>query len=260
MSRSKPIIVANWKMNPSSRREVLRLSRLVAGNALKHRETEVVLAPPFTYLDIVGRTKGAFALAAQDAFWEPKGAYTGEISPSMLKDLGVRYVILGHSERRKYFGESDDVVNSKVKAVLASRLIPIIAIGEETMESQEAVPPVIFQQLSSAIRGIPKRRMTGAIIAYEPVWAISATPGAKPDTPDNATSRAIYIRRLLTKILGRRVADTVRIIYGGSVSSKNASSFLSRDIRGMEGLLVGGASLDAEEFVKIVAAVARKGN
>ena len=231
------------------------MARRVAANALKHRRIEVVLAPPFTYLDMVGRIKRACALAAQDAFWESKGAYTGEISPPMLKDLGVRYVILGHSERRKYFGESDDVINSKVKAVLASRLVPILTIGEEARESQEVVPPILFQQLSSAIRGIPKRRIIGAVIAYEPVWALSTAPGAKPDTPDNATSRAIYIRRLPTKLLGSRVADTVRIIYGGSVSSKNASSFFSHDIRGMEGLLVGGASLNADEFIKIVRSV-----
>lgn len=254
----KPLIVANWKMNPSSRREALRLARRASESAQKNRKVEVILAPPFPYLDMVGRVGSSFALAAQDAFWKSGGAYTGEISPPMLKDLGVRYVILGHSERRKYFGDSDNIVSLKVKAVLASRLTPIIAIGEEAIESQEVVPQIIFQQLSSALRDIPKRRMAGVIIAYEPVWALSTTPGARPDTPDDATRRAIYIRKLLTKILGRRVADTIRIIYGGSVSSKNASSFLSSDIRGMEGLLVGGASLDPEEFARIVAFVAGK--
>jgi len=250
----KPFIVANWKMNPVNERAARVLFGRVRSKISGVRGVEIAIAPPFPYLAF-GRSSRSFRLAGQDVFWENAGAYTGEISPAMLKDLGVRYVLLGHSERRRLLGEVDEMINRKVRATLNARLIPIIAVGEETRESQEAVPPVLAQQIAAALKDIPRRMLRGIIIAYEPVWAISTMPGAKFDTPDHATRRAIYIRKILTKILGVRVADTVRIIYGGSVRAKNAGDFLAHDIRGMEGLLVGGASLDADEFAAIVRSV-----
>lgn len=255
----KPLVVANWKMNPKSVRAAEALARRIAVGLAGVSGVEVAIASPFPYLALVGRvTRRRVVLAAQDAWAGTGGAYTGAVSPLMLRGLGVHYVILGHSERRRFFGEDDGLINRKVKAALAARLIPIIAIGEEHRESQAVTPPLLAQQLARALEGIPRRRLRAIVIAYEPVWAISTTPGARPDTPDNATRRAIYIRKLLVKLLGPSVADTIRVIYGGSATAKNASSFLSRDIRGMEGLLVGGASLKAEEFIKIVQSIRRK--
>lgn len=254
----KPLIIANWKMNPASARAVRTLLRRVAAGIRGVRGVSVVVAPPFPYLAQARAFRRVFALGAQDVFWEDEGAYTGAVSPRMLRDLGVRYCIIGHSERRRVFGESDEVVNRKVKAALKARLIPIIAIGEEHRESQEVVPAALARELSGAIAGVPKRSCRHIAVAYEPVWAISTTPGARPDTPDNATRRAIYIRKLLTKLVGRRTADAIPILYGGSVNAKNAVAFLSHDIRGMEGLLVGGASLRPEEFGAIVKSVARR--
>jgi len=180
----------------------------------------------------------------------------GFTAAMMLKDLGVRFVILGHSERRRVFGETDELIGEKAKAAIGAGLNPIIAVGEEARESEEVIPQTISRQLTKAIHGIARSRASKITIAYEPVWAISTTPGSRPDTPDNATRRAIYIRKLLTRALGGRTADAIRIIYGGSVSAKNAASFIARDIRGMEGLLVGGASLRPQEFGTIVASVA----
>ncbi|MBI4132021.1 MAG: triose-phosphate isomerase [Candidatus Sungbacteria bacterium] len=252
----KPLIVANWKMNPSSERAALalfgRLRRLLKGI----RGVEVAVAPPFPYLALA-RGYLPFRLAGQDLFWEMAGPYTGEVSSAMLADLGARYVIVGHSERRR-LGEDDHAVNLKVRAVLRAGMTPIIAIGEESRESQEVVPATLSIELSSAIRDIPKRELRGIVVAYEPVWAVSTTRGASPDTPDHATRRAIYIRKLLTKMLGSRIADSIRILYGGSVNAKNAADYISSDIRGMEGLLVGGASLRAEEFAAIVRSAARR--
>lgn len=254
----RPLIVANWKMNPSSERAARTLFGRLKRNLAGVSGVDVVVAPPFPYLGL-GRGGRSFRLASQDTFWENAGAYTGEVSPAMLKDLGVRYVLIGHSERRRVLGEEDEMVNRKVRAALRARLAPIIAIGEETRESQETVPPILFQQLSAALKDIPRRMLRGITIAYEPIWAISTTPGARLDTPDHATRRAIYIRKILTKMLGVRIADTIRIIYGGSVRAKNAADFLAHDIRGMEGLLVGGASLDADEFAAIVRSVGIQG-
>ena len=255
----KPLIIANWKMNPASAAAARGLFGNIRRGLATVRGVEVVIAPPFPYLALF-RPSGKVKLAAQDVFWAERGAYTGEVSSRMLKDLGVRYVIIGHSERRRIFGESDETVNRKTRATLAVGLTPIIAVGEDQPDSEAVVPSVIAEQLSRAIRGIPPRRCRGIVVAYEPVWAISTTLGAKPDTPDNATRRALYIRKLIMKMLPRRTADTIRVIYGGSVNAKNGAEFISRDIRGMEGLLVGGASLDAEEFVAIVKSVARQTN
>lgn len=248
----RPLIIANWKMNPPSRHHARGLFRKIQRGVSGARGVEIAIAPPFPYLALFhsGRTT---ALAAQDVFGETAGAYTGEVSAAMLRDLGVRYVIIGHSERRRVFGESDEMVNGKVRSALAAGLTPVIAVGEDLLDSEAVVPSVISSQLAKAIHGLPRRRLRNMVVAYEPVWAIGT---ARAATPDAATRRAIYIRKLLTAKLGSRIADTVRIIYGGSVTAKNAAAFLADDIRGMEGLLVGGASLNAEEFIAIVRAVA----
>ena len=251
----KPLVISNWKMNPTTERAARALFQRSRRSLAGVRGVEVAIAPPFPYLGLARGGK-AFRLCAQDVFWEASGPYTGEVSPAMLKDLGVRHVLIGHSERRRIFGEDDATINRKIRAVLRAGMAPVIAVGEEHQESEEVVPRLIAHQLSSALAGIPRRALGGVVIAYEPVWALSTSAGGKPDTPDEATRRAIYIRKLLVKILGSRIADTIRIIYGGSVSAENAADYLCADIRGMEGLLVGGASLRPREFGAIVRAVA----
>jgi len=251
----QPLIIANWKMNPATVKAAARLARDIEHGIATLRGAEAVIAPPFPFLAAVGGALRRGRLGAQDVAAAGGGPYTGEVSAAMLRDFGVRYVMIGHSERRRLFGESNELINSKVRQALRSGLRPVIAVGEELRESQAVVPSAIAEELFRAIAGIPRRSLAQAVIAYEPVWAISTTPGARPDTPDNAARRAIYIRKLLTRHLGARVADSIRVIYGGSVSIANAAGFVSRDIRGMEGLLVGGASLNAKEFVAIVQAV-----
>lgn len=253
----KPLVIANWKMNPTSQRTARSLFERSRRYLAGVRGVEVVIAPPFPYLGLVEGRK-TFRLAAQNVFWEMSGPYTGEVSPAMLQDLGVYYVLVGHSERRRILGEHGEAISRKVHAVIRAGMVPVLAIGEDARESEEVVPKTLFVQLSEALSGVPKRVLQGVVIAYEPIWAISTMPGAKSATPDHATRRAIYIRKLLVRSLGSRIADTIRIIYGGSVSAKNAADYIARDIRGMEGLLIGGASLRPGEFGAIVKAVVEK--
>ncbi len=248
----KSLIIANFKMNPTSAASARALLGGIKRGLSSVRNVEVVVAPPFPYLALAGSTAGRIRLGAQNVFWEEAGAFTGEVSPAMLRDLGVSYVIVGHSERRRIFSENDEMVNHKVRIALAHRLIPVIAIGEDLEESQEVVPPILAHQLSRALAGIPKKRLRGIVIAYEPVWAIGT---GTADTPDNATRRAIYIRQRLTKLLGSSLASTIRILYGGSVTSKNAASFLARDIRGI-GFKIAGMTIALENARNLVAKLA----
>ncbi|MDO8600635.1 MAG: triose-phosphate isomerase [bacterium] len=247
----KSIVIANWKMNPQILREASGLFRAVAKGVRGIKNIDVVIAPPFVYLPLleVGRGKSVVALAAQDSFWEDRGAYTGEISPTMLKALGVTYVIIGHSERRMHLGETDEMVNKKIKAVLKAGLTPVLCVGERTRERVNEIPVFVGEQVKKALVGLKKGEFKNGVIAYEPVWAIGT---GTPDTPEGATRAALYIRKIVRDMLGGNVADSLRVIYGGSVNAGNAASFISRDIRGMEGMLVGGASLKAEEFIEIV--------
>ena len=249
----RPLIVANWKMNPPSLSRALALARAVARGVSRISGVEVIIAPPFPYLPAIGRILRNIRLGAQNAAIAPGGAVTGEVSAAMLKDLGVSAVLIGHSERRRLMGESEEHINAKVLLALKAGLTPIIAVGEERADSRAVVPASLGGQLTSAIRGIPKRLSSKIAVAYEPVWAIGT---GKPSSPDNAETRAIYIRKILARHFGAAAAIRIRVLYGGSVTPKNAASFISRDIRGTDGLLVGGASLDAGEFVKIVQAVA----
>ncbi|RJQ37346.1 triose-phosphate isomerase [Candidatus Parcubacteria bacterium] len=255
------LVIANWKMNPPTAKAARSLAAAVASALRGARGIELVIAPPFPYLDAVRRAAPRAKLAAQDAYPLASGPVTGAVSAAMLKDAAVRYTIVGHSERRRLFQESDGFINAKIRALLAAGITPVLAIGEQAQESQAVVPKAIATQLRAGLAGIAARDIARVVVAYEPVWAISTTPGAKPDTPDNATRRAIYIRKLLVQMIGRKRAEGVRIIYGGSVNAKNAATFIARDIRGMEGMLVGGASLKPDEFrvlVRSVAAIKRR--
>lgn len=242
----KWIVAGNWKMH-NTIAESVALARAVKDGTAGLKSGEVVVAPPFTALQSVGDTlRGSnVALAAQNMYCEDKGAYTGEVSPLMLKDVGCTYVIIGHSERRKYFTESDETVNLKAKKALATGLKPIVCVGETDGERNKGVTEaVVNRQVRGALAGIDK--LDDVVIAYEPVWAIGtgvvATPAQAGDVHD-------FIRRLLVEIYGCAAAD-VRILYGGSVTKDNIAELIAME--DIDGALVGGASLKADGFLGII--------
>lgn len=241
----KKLIVANWKMNPASQKSAKRLFEAVKKSVRKVKNTEVVVCPPFIYLSLL---KG-LPLGAQDVFHENEGTFTGEISPLMLKDLGVKHVIVGHSERRMYFGETDEMINKKIKATLREKLKPIFCIGENIGEDKTTV---LERQMNGGLSEIAPKDFKKIVIAYEPVWAI----GTGNNCSINETmSSILLIRKIISKLYGKKSASAAKIIYGGSVDSGNAGLYLRE--AGASGLLVGGASLDAEEFIRIIMAAQR---
>ena len=244
----KKVIAGNWKMNmiPNEAIEYIeKLSKLV-----KDTNNEVVLCVPYVdlFYALLTAQNTNIKIGAQNMHFEEKGAYTGEVSGPMLKSIGVEYVIIGHSERRQYFAETDETVNKKVKAAHKYGLKPIVCVGE-TLEQKEAgeTTNVITTQTRLALEGLSKEQVEGTIIAYEPIWAIGT---GKTATSEDANNSIKEIRKEIAKNYGQEVADRVIIQYGGSVKSGNAKElFTTSDI---DGGLVGGASLKADEFAKIV--------
>lgn len=245
----KPLIIANWKCNPTSLAEAKRLFDSVKRGVRNIKNAEVVICPPFHYLPVlnnVGLT--SIKLGAQDCFWEEKGAFTGEISPKMIKNLGCQYIIIGHSERRKYFNETDEIVNKKLQAVLSARLNPILCIGETQQERKKGkTKEILKKQLKEALDHSTTQLLNHLIVAYEPIWAIGT---GKACSPDEAKRASDFIRSAIAKIYNQKIAKNIRLLYGGSVNSKNAKSYIQE--AGFQGLLVGGASLDQKEFIKII--------
>lgn len=241
-------IIANWKMNPKSQREALALFEAVKKGIGGSKNLQVVICPPFCWLPKLKPT-AALKLGGQNCHWEVSGPFTGEISAAMLVESRAQFVILGHSERRHYLGETDEIINLKIKVALKADLKPILCVGEK---EGEEMGPVVERQLTGALAGLGVNQTKEVIIAYEPVWAIS-TEGGKSCLPDDALSAALFIRRLITKLYSRFLADKISLLYGGSVNSHNAADYITK--AGMNGLLVGGASLDAQEFCKIIKAV-----
>ena len=247
--KRKPIIAGNWKMNkPATEARDLASKLIPLVSGVKDRD--IVLAPPFTSIPAVAETiKGTnMAVSAQDVFWEEKGAFTGEISAEMLLDLGCKYVIIGHSERRQFFGETDDTVNKKVLKALNKGLFPIVCVGE-LLKDREAgrVNVVIERQVTSALKSVSDTEMQGVVIAYEPVWAIGT---GKTATPDQANEVHAFIRQKVKAIYGTGVAESLRIQYGGSVTPENVSTLMAKP--DIDGALVGGASLKPESFAALV--------
>lgn len=252
------LIVGNWKMNPVSVKEAKNLAESVRKEVsrFKNNNVEVVICPPSIWLGFLApflsndsRKKALLKMGGQDAFWETKGAYTGEVSAAMLKNLGCQYVILGHSERRRYFQESDQLINEKVKAALKSGLEVILCVGEQEKEDEgsDDVSLAIKDQLEADLEGVSASKIDDVTIAYEPVWAIGT---GQPCSPHQAMEAALFIRKILTRLYSRKTADKTRVLYGGSVTSRNAVDYLN-DLQ-MNGLLIGGASLKADEFIKII--------
>lgn len=248
----KIIIVANWKCNPTTFEEAKRLFDVTRSEIKKTENIEIVICPPFIFLPIAKSYEFSAKFGAQDVFWENRGAYTGEISPAMLKDLGCEYVIIGHSERRNNLGETNQMVNKKLKAALKNHLKPILCVGENQDERTKGeAEKVIKEQLETALFSIKASllEISNFSIAYEPVWAIGsdATPSF-----DETMTMQIFIRQVMRKLFSKeaRVSNGVNILYGGSVNSKNCADFIFET--GMQGLLIGGASLNLSEFGRIV--------
>lgn len=252
----KTIIIANWKCNPTSLKEAESLFSSVRGGIKNSENVEVVICPPFAYLPALLKDPKALIIGGQNAFWEDKGAFTGEISPPMLKDLGCQYVILGHSERRKYFSEKDEEVNKKMKAVVSASLKPILCIGETQEEREKGeTKKVLKSQLQKALYKATsyKLQATSFVVAYEPIWAIGT---GKACSSEEAEKVAVFIRKILADLYDQDTASQVPILYGGSANSQNAQSYIKE--ANLQGLLVGGASLEADEFIKIIETVVEK--
>jgi len=250
----KPLIVANWKCNPLILAKTKRLFNSVKKGITKTRGVEVVICPPFIYLETSKNLQTKkIKLGAQDCFWEEKGAFTGEISPPMLKKLGCEYVIVGHSERRKYFKETDEMINKKIKVALDAKLKPILCVGETQKEKKRKQEVrVLNSQISRGFKGIGAQKAKNVIVAYEPVWAIGT--GQACDT-DTVLTRVLLMRSLFKKRYSAVISKRIRILYGGSVNSENAVSFIKE--AQTNGLLIGGASLRPKEFIQIVKNVSK---
>ena len=243
-----PLVVGNWKMH-GTESEAIRLVRQIRMGVKAIHGVEIVLAPPFTALAAVHKLlRGSrLQLAAQDVHWEMEGAFTGEISPRMLRELGCRFVIIGHSERRRLFGESDRVVGRKIFAALQTGLRPILCVGESWQQRKRGeTRRVVAGQLRAALKGLNKSAIGKVAIAYEPVWAIGTGRNA---TPDQVSEVHCWIRSCLKKLAANKAAQSCRILYGGSVRPENAGE-LSK-AQEVSGLLVGGASLKPRDFLII---------
>ena len=249
MSNRIPLIAGNWKMNKTVP-ESVELARAIQDGLPRLDRVEVALLPPFTSLWPVANSGVADAgvvLGAQDMHWEEKGAYTGEVSPLMIAGW-CRYVLLGHSERRQMFGETDDSVQLKVQAAVAHGLRPIVAVGE-TLAQNEAgeTEAVLGRQVPTALAGLDEAQGLEVVVAYEPIWAIGT---GRTATPDHAEKTCARIRMLVAETLGTAVADSVRVLYGGSMNPANAADLMAQP--NIDGGLIGGASLVAEDFLKII--------
>jgi triosephosphate isomerase len=247
-SKLIPLIAGNWKMHKTLA-EARALAREVLQGLAGGLKVEVVLSPPYTALAAVAQEleNSPVRLAGQDTFWELEGAYTGAISPRMLKDVGCHYVIVGHSERRQHFGDTNRAVNLKLKAALAGDLVPIFCLGETLPQRQRGQTlEVVAEQLREGLAGLADEPKADLVVAYEPVWAIGTGQTA---TPEQAQEVHSFIRGLLLEILG---TAELRILYGGSVTPDNAASLMAEP--DIDGALVGGASLKAPSFLKIITA------
>ncbi len=248
-AKRTPIIAGNWKMNKTAS-EARDLATALIPLVKDVKNRDVVLAPPFTSLPAVAETikKTGIALSAQNLYWEDKGAYTGEISAEMLLELGCEYVIIGHSERRQYFGETDETVNKRLRQALNKGLLPIVCVGETLGERESGKANAVIEgQLTGALNNVTAGEMERVVIAYEPVWAIGT---GKTASPEQAQEIHQFIRDKIKAMYSDTVAAALRIQYGGSVTPDNVSTLMA--MPDIDGALVGGASLKPESFAALV--------
>ncbi len=249
----KPFVAGNWKMNTDSQSSVA-LARGVADGSVESagRNVDVAVCPPFVFLQSVARavSSSSVAVGAQDVYFEKKGAFTGEISASMLKEIGCTYALCGHSERRHVIGETDELVNKKVAAAIAGGLLPILCVGELQSEREAGrTEEVVTRHVTKGLAGLSGAKVSAVTVAYEPVWAIGTGLTA---TPAQAQEVHAFIRKLLGELYDNETAEAMRILYGGSVKPDNAAELMSQP--DVDGLLVGGASLKVEDFLGIIQA------
>ena len=244
------IIIANWKANPATLEEALELFDFCAAEVSKYQNIRLIICPPFVYLEELAKRlpvggEGNLRLGSQDLFWEKSGPYTGEISVDMLKNFGITHVLAGHSDRRYKIGESDEIINKKIKAALDADIVPVLLAGEKNREDNRKA--VLEQQLAADLVGLTPDQISKVLITYEPVWAISTQPGSEPDTPENAIEAIQVIKNFLAISYKLSAASC---LYGGSVNKDNAADFLKHPE--ISGAVIGGASLRKEEFAKIL--------
>lgn len=243
----KPLIAGNWKMNTDLVESKILASKIKT-QVGSIADVDIVLCPPFIYLPTVAQVveSSTIAVGAQDLFWEESGAFTGEISPGMIRQV-AKYVIIGHSERRTKFGETDEIVNKKVRAALKYNLIPIVCVGESLEAYRKGNDQFILEQVKKGLADVSPLDAHKIIIAYEPIWAIGTGNAA---TTDYANRIVLSIRQMFASIFSRDAAQKVRILYGGSVNQNNGPDFVAESE--IDGLLVGGASLKSQEFCAII--------
>lgn len=245
----RPLIAGNWKMYLTLD-EAVRLAQAVAAVAGNCTDRDVMIAPSFTALAAVASavSESKISVGAQNVAWEKEGAYTGEISPVMLKDVGVRMAIVGHSERRQIFGETDAMINRRLLGALGAEIVPVLCVGE-TLQEREAgsTLSVLETQLRGCLDGVGKEHAASVVLAYEPVWAIGT---GKTATQEQAQDVHKFLRELLVRIYEKNIAENIRILYGGSVKPENIDGLMSQP--DIDGALVGGAALKAESFERII--------
>ena len=252
----RPLISGNWKMHHNHFEAIQCVQKLVFRlDKDDHARGDVSVHPPFTDLrsiqTMIESDKLPIALGAQHCHWEDKGAFTGEVSPSMLAKLNVAYVIAGHSERRQLFGEDDEVVNNKVRAILAAGMTPILCCGETLAEREAgATEERVGSQVRAGLAGVGAEQVAGLVLAYEPIWAIGT---GRTATPEDAQATCAMVRRVVGELAGADAAAAVRVQYGGSVKPSNAAELLSQP--DIDGALVGGASLDPDDFARIIQSI-----
>lgn len=249
MKKRRPLIAGNWKMYKTPI-EAAETARQLVEHVTGVTDVDIMIAPTFTALAPVFKViqNSPVALGAQNLFWEDEGAYTGEISAPMLKSVGCQYGIIGHSERRQYFGETDETVNKKIQAVIQVGLKPVLCVGEtENERESEQTFSVLDKQVKNGLEKLVSDQLDMLVIAYEPVWAIGT---GKTATDDQAQEVHQFIRSLVEKNFGKALSESIRILYGGSVKPNNIADLMS--MPDIDGALVGGASLDAESFSRIV--------
>lgn len=249
----KSFVAGNWKMNTDSHTSIELVKAIVSGvSKIADHNVHVAVCPPFVYLQGVVNAlrKSGIAVGAQDIYYEKEGAFTGEISPSMLKDVGCTYALCGHSERRHVIGETDELINKKIAAAILGGLLPIFCVGELLEERKSSkTEEVVTRQIKKGLAGLNAEKVSAVTIAYEPVWAIGTGLTA---TPQQAQEVHALIRKLLGQMYDGKLAEEIRILYGGSVKPSNAAELMHQ--QDIDGLLVGGASLKADDFVAIIRA------
>ena len=248
-------IVFNFKMAPSSLAEAKEIFDIFKKFTQKVKPNQIIIAPPYVYLAEASDVfQNECSLAVQDVFWFNRNSATGEISPRMLKSFGVEYVIVGHSERREYFDETNEIINSKIKACLSNNLTPILCIGEKNRKNGDSsssfrIKKILFEQLNYALRGVILKKSTDLVITYEPVWAISANQPKELEDLEETEKTISLIRFWLARRFSEEIAKNIHILYGGSVNSQNISSFLS--LKEINGVLIGRTSTNKMDLKKL---------